>query len=96
MIGQQRLRRARPGASPPSNACTAGATCVREVAAVPARAARPASPVLQLVSGERAHELEQLEAAVVGLAADEAGLQQLVDLGADRPVGGDGLERRQR
>ena len=66
----------------------------REVAPMP----RPRRVVLaagaQLIRRERPHQLEQL-AAALGLPADEAGLEQLVDLGADRAVR-DGLERRPR
>ena len=52
-----------------------------EMPAVPgARLAGVAPPACELVQREGADELEQLEAAVVGLAANQAGLEQLVEL----------------
>jgi hypothetical protein len=48
-------------------------------------------PESQLV----ARKLEQLVAAIAGLTSDETGLEQLIELGADRPVR-DRLQGRQR
>ena len=65
----------------------------REVPAVPGPRFGGLPGCLQLLERESAHEHEQLEAAVIGLAADQAGFEQLFEL-RRAPVADDRLQRR--